>query len=166
VLILLRGGYSPAGRLGIGVGILEQEGTVAEIDQPKNDAEQKTIASNIEQRKLDIELEKLVIERTKVKWSAISVIVPLLAAIGTVGYGFRNTQKQAEMNFQLELVKSVIQERGPLEALNKAKFYANLFPERMATFKDVTWESFGTTGDPAFDAKLSSSPLSSLPSRL
>ncbi|WP_292533467.1 hypothetical protein [Methylocystis sp.] len=84
-----------------------------------------------ERLKFDVELKKLSIEQQKLKWMAASVIVTLWAAIGTVAYGFWSTKKSAELNFQLEVAKAVRNEKGPVEAEARARYYQAIFPGRL-----------------------------------
>jgi hypothetical protein len=77
----------------------------------------------------EIELLKLKLERSKMKWTAASIFVPLLAALATVAYGFWSTAKQAELAFQLEAAKSVMQVQSPSDAKARAKMLNAMFPQ-------------------------------------
>jgi hypothetical protein len=83
----------------------------------------------METQQYEIELQKLKIERSKAKWTAISIFVPLLAALVTLVYGFRSTEKQAEMNFQLEAAKAVMQASSASDALDRVTFLKAIFPQ-------------------------------------
>jgi len=48
----------------------------------------------IEAKRLRIEEQKLAIERGKAKWTAASIVIPLLAAMATVAYGFWSTKNK------------------------------------------------------------------------
>ena len=80
----------------------------ASASNPTNEQDLKKATMALEQKRLEIETQKLDLERSKAKWTAISVVVPLLAATATVAYGFWSTQKQSELNFQLEAAKSIM----------------------------------------------------------
>ena len=79
----------------------------------------------------DIELAKLKVEQTKARWTGLSVIVPLLSAIVTVGVGVYTNYQTNKASFQLEVAKSIMQAPGPEEATNRAKFFAAIFPGRL-----------------------------------
>jgi ATP-dependent Zn protease len=69
----------------------------AGIQREGSQKDQLASNSNIEQQKLDLEHKKLEVERTKAWWAAVSTIVPLLAALGTLSYSvwsFRRQTKQ------------------------------------------------------------------------
>jgi hypothetical protein len=72
----------------------------AQIGQTQNG--QSISNSNIEQRKLEIEEEKVQVERQKAWWSAASTIVPLLAALGTLIYSVWSFRKQSEQTAKLQ----------------------------------------------------------------
>jgi hypothetical protein len=98
----------------------------------------------IERRKLDLERRKVEIELSKTKWTAVSVMVPLLAGIGTVGFGLWSTREQAKSAFEVEVAKSILSAPTPSEAAGKADFFMKLFPGKLpATFAgQVDYVSF------------------------
>jgi hypothetical protein len=106
-------------------------------------------------KRLEIELQKLVIERTKVKWTAISVIIPLLAAIGTVAFGIWSTHEQETFNFQLEAAKSVMQAPNVTEALGRTKLLNRLFSDRLPQgfLKEIDNPDFAKRSDMTLEPK-------------
>ena len=52
----------------------------------------------------------------------------LRSALVTLVYGFRSTEKQAEMNFQLEAAKAVMQASSS-DALDRVTFLKAIFPQ-------------------------------------
>jgi hypothetical protein len=86
----------------------------------------------IEREKLAIEHEKLLVERLKARWSAISVIIPLLAFIPTVAYGLWSLHEQARSQFELKVAESVMQSPSPQAALAKAQAFIAMFPGRLS----------------------------------
>ena len=102
-----------------------------------------------------IELAKLAVERQKVKWTAISVMVPLLAAIGTVAFGIWSTHEQEKFNFQLEAAKSVMQAPNLSEALGRTKLFTRLFADRLPEgfFREVDLTGIAQRGDPMLEPK-------------
>jgi len=85
----------------------------------------------IEAKRLRIEEQKLAIERGKAKWTAASIVIPLLAAMATVAYGFWSTKEQAELNFRLEAAKSIMQAPNPVDAVGRVRFLTATFPDRL-----------------------------------
>jgi hypothetical protein len=82
-----------------------------------------------------IEIEKLSIERDKAKWTAFSVIVPLLAAIATAFYGFWSSNRQALQSFQLEAAKAIMQVPAGSDMVERITLLKEAFPEQLASFK-------------------------------
>jgi hypothetical protein len=104
----------------------------------KEGSEAADVSLGIEERKLEIEKGKLaienrrlVLEQSKARWTAFSVVVPLIAVIGTVFFGLWSAQEQALSNFQLEAAKSIMQASSPDEAVNRVRFFSALFPEKI-----------------------------------
>jgi hypothetical protein len=62
----------------------------------------------IEQQKLELENLRLRNEASRAKWTAISVMVPLLAALATIAFGFWSTREQAKSQFRLEVAKAIM----------------------------------------------------------
>jgi len=98
-----------------------------------------------QKERLEIERQKLALEQAQAKWTRISIMVPILAAIGTVAYGFWNTNAQTEANLRLEIVKSIMQSTDPNAAVNKAAFYAKLFPKEFdgKSLASINWHEYG-----------------------
>jgi hypothetical protein len=88
-------------------------------------------APSLDAKALDIELQKLTLERTKVRWTAISVMIPLLAAIGTVAFGIWSTRQQEQSSFQLEVAKSVMTASSPSEAIFRRDMLSRTFADRL-----------------------------------
>jgi len=104
------------------------EPEVRPADVPSGIEEKKL---EIEKEKLAIEIRKLSLEHSKARWTAFSVVVPLIAAIGTVFFGLWSAHEQALSNFQLEAAKSIMQAPSPDEAVNRGRFFSALFPNKI-----------------------------------
>ena len=98
----------------------------------------------IEREKLAIERKKLDVEYQRVRWTAISTTVPLIAALLTVGFGFWATYEQGRFLVRLEVTKAILQ-APTFEAAGA----------RVEVFKSVLGESFplelGSMPKDAFD---------------
>jgi hypothetical protein len=104
----------------------------------QNMSETSQFNPEIERDKLKIEYEKIAVENRKLevelkqsKWTALSVVVSLLAILGTVSYGLWNTYQQAKFAFQAEIAKGIIASQDPEEANAKAQFFIELFPDKL-----------------------------------
>jgi hypothetical protein len=82
----------------------------------------------IEREKLDLERLKAQIEMRKARWTAASVIVPILGALITIGYGFWSTNQQSKAQFQLEVAKSIMQASSEAEAVGRLNLFSSMFP--------------------------------------
>jgi hypothetical protein len=86
---------------------------------------------NVELQKLAIEWDKLDLERKKARWTFWSIIVSVVAAAGTIGFGLWSTYKQAESQFQVEVAKSIMQGTTTYDMAGRLEFYKRMFPERV-----------------------------------
>jgi hypothetical protein len=82
----------------------------------------------IERQKLALERLRLRGEASRAKWTAISVMVPLLAALLTVALGFWSTREQAQSQFRLEVAKAIMLAPTLTETLDRAELFRDLFP--------------------------------------
>lgn len=98
---------------------------------PKETTDQSSVAVALEREKLALEREKLAVERTKTKWAAISVIVPLLAAILTIAFGLWTNHQQEKSQFETKVAEIVMQSESPREALGRAQTFMAMFPDRL-----------------------------------
>jgi hypothetical protein len=85
----------------------------------------------LEREKLALEREKLEVEKTRAKWTAISVVVTLLAAIFTVAFGLWTNHQQAKRQFEAKVAEIVMQSGSPDEALGRAQTFMAMFPDRL-----------------------------------
>src|SRR6266850_1209425 len=95
----------------------------------------------LEKEKLKLEESKLEIEWQKAKWTALSITVPLLAAILTVAYGIWSVHEQSQSQFEIKAAEIVMGSSGPGESLNKARAFVALFPGKLP-------RNFATSFDP------------------
>jgi hypothetical protein len=94
-----------------------------------------------EAEKIEIERQKLQLEKFKIRgearrtiWTSVSVIIPLLAALATVAFGFWSTKEQAKSQFRLEAVKAIMSAPTPAESVDRAELLMGLFPSEMEGF--------------------------------
>jgi hypothetical protein len=85
----------------------------------------------IEREKLKLEQEKTNLEYSKARWTAGSIIVSVVAAAGTIGFGLWSTYKQAESQFQVEVAKSIMQGTTTYDMAGRLEFYKRIFPGRL-----------------------------------
>jgi hypothetical protein len=107
----------------------------------------------LERAKVELEGEKLKVEKFKALWTGISIMVPLLVAVITIGFGVWSQMKQSQNQFEIQKLQAEIQSElqrqqarsqfeikaaeivmnteTPLGAQTKAKALANMFPDRL-----------------------------------
>jgi len=108
---------------------------------------------DIELQKLELEREKVKLERFKAWWTGISIIIPLVVAIAGITFSVWNQAQQAKLQsqvqaqgveaqlelqsqqaksqFEIKAAEIVMNMESPLGAQTKAKALANMFPERL-----------------------------------
>jgi hypothetical protein len=109
----------------------------------------------LEKEKLKLEEAKLQLERQKAKWAALSVTVPLLAAILTVAYGIWSVHQQSRSQFEIKAAEIVMGSNGPGEALGRARAFVALFPDRLPPNFASSFDpkQFGSRNKSTFEAK-------------
>jgi hypothetical protein len=106
-----------------------------------------------EKEKLDLERSKLKIEESKVLWSALSTIVPLLGVLFTIVYSVWSFKKQsalqiaaqnesAKLNFEIKAAEIAFGGSSPQAVLNRGGALKAIFGNRLP-------EGFLTRFDPA-----------------
>jgi len=86
---------------------------------------------SLELQRLEIEREKLRIERFKAWWTGFSILIPLLITAGTLLFNVQNQRAQARLDFKLKAAEILISSPSPTEARNKAAAMAKLFSEEL-----------------------------------
>jgi len=76
-----------------------------------------------------IESQKLELEKRKLRWTVLSLFVPLLIAASSVAYAVWNNAQQARIDFQIKAAEIVMETQSPGGAVNRARFLATLFPD-------------------------------------
>jgi len=71
------------------------------------------------------------------------VVVPLLAGLMTIAFGFWSAKQQTHLQFHLEIAKAVMSAPTPTEVLDRAELFQRLFP---SDFSDVALKE-GTRSD-------------------
>jgi hypothetical protein len=96
-----------------------------------------------EKEKLELERVKVEVEQSKVWWSALAAIVPLLAGLFTIGYGVwsfrRQTQLQvagqkdaAQLAFDIKAAEIAFEGKTPEAVRNRGKALKDIFGDRLS----------------------------------
>ena len=126
------------------------------VDQQRLEFERQKFASevNLENEKIKLEREKLATENSKIPWTAFSTVVPLLAALFTVGYSVWSFRKQnqqlneqrridagrvekqraedAQLQFELKTAEIAFAGETPLAVRDRAKALKAMFANRLS----------------------------------
>jgi len=99
---------------------------------------------DLEQRKIDLEYDrlkqeerieqaKLEVERSKGRWTALSIFIPLIAIAGTLVFNHFAESRKARADFLLKSAEIVMSKQigDPYEAQMKAKLLSEMFPEEL-----------------------------------
>ena len=92
---------------------------------------EKAATVDIEHRKLELEQEKLGVERSKARWTAVSIVVTALAAGATILGTAHIQDKQAQARFQLKAAELVLAAQSANQARASAEALATMFPEQL-----------------------------------
>lgn len=85
----------------------------------------------IKWRTLQVEEQKLRLQKRQV-WTGLATAgIPILILAGTIYDAGRKLERQAQIEFELEAARTILQARSPKEAVVKARFYEQLFPGRI-----------------------------------
>lgn len=91
----------------------------------------------VDRAKLGIERDRLILEQSKARWTAASIIGPFLVAAVTLIFTTYSQLRQADILFQTKTIELIL---GPNDAnaVARARVIAALFPERLGdTFNDA-----------------------------
>jgi hypothetical protein len=99
------------------------------IKQAKLELERQKLA--IEEKKLGIEGKKLHLEIVKAKWTAVSIVLPVLVIAATITWGVIATRLQAKLTFQLEAAKTVMTADTYADQVTRATFLRDNFPDQL-----------------------------------
>ena len=86
---------------------------------------------SLEKIKLELEFERIKVERFKIRGTFLSIIIPLIVAALTIFYGVLMQNQQSKTNFQIKAAEIVLNATSPQAALNKAIVLSELFPDRL-----------------------------------
>jgi len=114
----------------------------------------------LENDKMELEIKKLDVEREKARWAALSAIVPMLVAFGTIIYGIWSLRATAINQFESKAAELALAAPSPDQAKNRTKFlvllYRDLLPKdfvtRLESFDPNNWGSMGND-EPTIAAK-------------
>jgi hypothetical protein len=122
-------------------------------DYEKGDFNLEHEKIELERQRIQAEFEKLKTERFKVWWTGLSILVPLLVAAITLGFSAWNQAQQAQSQFELKVAEIVMSEKSSVEASNKAKAFAKLFPNRLPAGFAETFDPYLFGGPPSAPKK-------------
>ena len=87
---------------------------------------------------LEIEYEKMKIERIKAWGSVLSIPMSFIVAALTILYGIWSLDVSSKTNFEIKAAEIVINSNSPDEAANKAIALKKIFPNRLpSNFADA-----------------------------
>jgi hypothetical protein len=98
-------------------------------EQSQNDLEAQKI--KIELDKLALENKKFELEKRTAVLTAFSSVIPVIAVAATIAWGVLSLKEQANLNFRLEAAKTVMTTKNLGEAISKATFLRENFPEQL-----------------------------------
>lgn len=114
------------------------------IQRERLDLEKQKLASDraAERERLNLERSKLEVERSKVVWSALSTIVPLLGVLLTVAYSAWSFTRQtalqiaaqndaAKLAFEVKAAEIAFAGRSPQAVFNRGKALKAMFGSRL-----------------------------------
>lgn len=87
----------------------------------------------IEREKLAIEKQKLEVELMKARWTAVSVIIPVLIAAATIAYGMWIQKRTAQDNLVAKAIEIVMkaEDPDPTVVRGKAEQMRQLLPDAL-----------------------------------
>jgi len=112
------------------------------IDVPSEITSLEQVHLEFELARLSLEERSLCIEERAALWNSLALGIPLLVAALTLGLGVRNREQQDRRSFQAKAAEIVMDPRGPVSTLNRAKALAALFPGNLP-------EDFADSFDPS-----------------
>ena len=95
----------------------------------------------IEMEKLGIERQKLEVEIRKARWTAIPLVIAMLAIVVGVWKYF----VQGRQQFQMAALSAIMDSESPSGSLHKAKFISAMFPSGLPANLDINASDFGGT---------------------
>jgi hypothetical protein len=116
-----------------------------DTDKLKEEIDVLENIDTLEQMKLKMECHRIRIEWYKTWGTILSIIIPLLIGIITVGYGVWSENERAKTNFQIKAIEIVMTASTPQAAINKAIVMYELFPDRLP--KDFKEKMISLYGD-------------------
>jgi hypothetical protein len=91
---------------------------------------------DLEMKKLSLESERLILEQSKARWTAASVIGPFVVAAVTVMFSTYTQLRQADIEFQTKAIELILQTDDANDAIGRARMIGSLFPERVQGYSD------------------------------
>ena len=89
-------------------------------DEVSQNSNQIDPAIDLEKKKIELEIQKLQVEKYKARWSAMSAIVPILVAFVTIAYGAWSLNQTAKVQFGTKVVEVAMQNsRNQLDSIGQ-----------------------------------------------
>jgi hypothetical protein len=111
----------------------------------------------LEQARFHLEEKRYKDERKFRLWTILSIIIPLLSIAISVSFSMWSQYKQAQTDFTLRAVETVINSTSPSETQNKLKAMQFLFPNQLPDDFSAAFNSFNPddfSGGPSYDNKM------------
>ncbi len=141
---------------GTGTRTLNSEDLLLQRERLEFDKQKFASDVNIENKKLDIERDKLRIEGSSSKWSAVSAIAPWVIALFTLGFSLWSFRRQAQqqsamqlaaakLQFEIKAAELAFSGKTARAVANRAKALKVIFPGRLPDnfAKDFSPMDFG-----------------------
>ena len=93
-----------------------------------------------EKIRLLMDYDKTRIERFKAWSLAVSVFVPLIIAILAAMYNVQLQERRSNIDFELKAAEIVMSASSPAAAANKATVLTELFPDRLSSHFEETFD--------------------------
>jgi hypothetical protein len=111
----------------------------------------------LEQAKLHLDEERYKDERKFRLWTILSIFIPLLSIAISVIFSMWGQYKQAQTDFTLRAVETVINSKSPSETQNKLRAMQFLFPNQLPDDFSAAFSNFDPndfSGGPSYDNKM------------
>lgn len=123
--------------------------------------------TNIENKKLEVERDKVQVERSTSKWSAFSAVAPLTIALGTLVFSIWSFHRQgrvqssmqleaAKLQFEIKAAEIAFSGKTATAVVNRAKALKIIFPDRLPDdfTKGFSPTDFGANKEPSDEKKV------------
>jgi hypothetical protein len=130
---------------------MTQEGGISgqDLDRQRFELErlQFEVSQEQERQKLELGHERLRVERFKAWWTGVTVVIPILLAVGTIAAGLWTQAAAARTQFELKAAEIVFAGNDPYISAGKANALREIFRDRLPEGFGVTFEPSRFAGD-------------------